>query len=49
MPIDILPENWRDLFVMIGTSAASLVGLLFIVMSLYFNAIRQTPSPDLRG
>jgi hypothetical protein len=43
MPIDILPENWRDLFVMIGTSAASLVGLLFIVMSLYFNAIRQTP------
>jgi hypothetical protein len=32
---------WRELFVMIGGSAASLVGLLFIVMSMHFNAFRE--------
>jgi len=37
------PEVWRDLFVMLGTAAATLVGLLFVVMSLYFNAIRERP------
>lgn len=37
------PEFWRDLYVMVGTSAATLVGLLFVVMSLYFNAVRQEP------
>ncbi|HXV01060.1 MAG TPA: hypothetical protein VG166_11230 [Caulobacteraceae bacterium] len=35
------PEVWRDLYVMIGTAAATLVGLLFVVMSLYFNSIRD--------
>tara|TARA_R110000868_G_scaffold1158_8_gene8924 strand:+ start:11647 stop:12261 length:615 start_codon:yes stop_codon:yes gene_type:complete len=33
------PELWRDLFVMIGSSAAALVGLLFIVVTLHFNRI----------
>lgn len=28
-------ELWRDLYVMIGTSAGALVGLLFVVMSLH--------------
>jgi hypothetical protein len=37
------PEIWRDLFEMIGGAAAALVGLLFVVMSLYFNALRESP------
>jgi hypothetical protein len=41
------PEVWRDLFVMIGTSAASLVGLLFIVMSLHINPIRDRPDYNM--
>ncbi len=41
------PEVWRDLFVMIGTSAASLVGLLFIVMSLHIGAIRDRPDYNM--
>jgi len=41
MAIAYQPEIWRDLFVMVGGAAAALVGLLFIVMSLYFNAIRS--------
>jgi hypothetical protein len=43
------PEVWRDLFVMIGTAAATLVGLLFVVMSLHYNAIRQSPDYDMRA
>jgi hypothetical protein len=38
---ETFPEVWRELFVMIGGSAASLVGLLFIVMSMHFNAFRE--------
>jgi hypothetical protein len=34
-------EAWRDLFVMTGTAAATLVGLLFVVMSLHASAIRD--------
>ncbi len=41
------PEAWRDLFVMLGTAAATLVGLLFVVMSLYFNAIRARADDDV--
>jgi hypothetical protein len=35
------PELWHDLFVMIGTAAGSLVGLLFIVMSLHLDKISE--------
>ena len=41
------PELWRDLFVMVGTAAASLVGLLFVVMSLHINAIRERPDENM--
>ena len=41
------PEVWRDLFVMVGTAAATLVGLLFVVMSLHINAIRNRPDDNL--
>lgn len=33
------PEQWHDLFVMIGSAAGALVGLLFIVVSLHFDKI----------
>ena len=44
---DYEPELWRDLFVMLGGAAAALVGLLFVVMSLYFNAFRASPDYDM--
>jgi hypothetical protein len=34
-----IPELWRDLYVMLGTSSAALVGLLFIVTSLHLDEI----------
>ncbi len=40
-------ESWRDLFVLLGTSAAALIGLLFIVMTLHVDAIEETPGHDL--
>jgi hypothetical protein len=33
------PELWRDLYVMLGTSSAALIGLLFIVTSLHLDEI----------
>ena len=32
-------ESWRDLYVMLGTSSAALIGLLFIVTSLHLEKI----------
>lgn len=36
-------EQWRDLYVMLGTSSAALIGLLFVVMSLHLDAIVKNP------
>ena len=33
------PELWRDAYVMLGTSAAALIGLLFVVMSIHLDDI----------
>jgi hypothetical protein len=41
-------EAWRDLIVMIGTSAGALVGLLFIVMSLHFDKIGERSDDNMR-
>ena len=43
------PELWRDLFVMIGTSAGALVGLLFIVVSLHFDKINELSDYNMRA
>ena len=43
------PELWRDLFVMIGTAAGALVGLLFVVMSLHLNAISERIDDNIRA
>ena len=37
------PELWRDLYVMLGTSAAALIGLLFVVTSLHLDNIVRNP------
>lgn len=42
------PEAWRDLFLMIGTTAGALVGLLFIVMSLHLDKINEQPDYNVR-
>ena len=43
------PELWRDLYVMLGTSAAALIGLLFIVSSLHLDEIVNNPAFRLRA
>ncbi len=49
MTIGFLPDAWRDFFIMIGGSAASLVGLLFVVMSLHIDAIRGHPTYEAQA
>jgi hypothetical protein len=41
-------ELWRDVFVLIGSSAGALVGLLFIVMSLHFERISLRSDANTR-
>jgi len=42
------PELWRDLFVMLGSAAGALVGLLFVVVSLHFGRITETVDYNMR-
>jgi hypothetical protein len=37
------PELWHDAYVMLGTAAAALMGLLFVVTSLHLNEIVNSP------
>jgi hypothetical protein len=37
------PELWRDLYVMLGTSSAGLLGLLFVATSLHIDDIVSNP------
>jgi hypothetical protein len=43
------PDLWHDLFVMIGTSAGALVGLLFVVMSLHLSKISDRADVNMRA
>jgi hypothetical protein len=45
----IQSELWRDLYLMLGTSAAALIGLLFIVSSLHLDEIVNNPAFRLRA
>jgi hypothetical protein len=36
-------EPWRDLYVMLGTSSAALIGLLYVVTSLHLDEIVNNP------
>lgn len=43
------PEAWRDLYVMLGTSAAALIGLLFVVTSLRVNEFLDNEAFHIRA
>jgi hypothetical protein len=42
------PEQWHDLFTMIGAAAGSLVGLLFVVISLHVERITERTDVNMR-
>ncbi len=42
-------EGWRDLYVMLGTSAAALIGLLFVATSLHLSEIVSNPVYRIRS
>jgi hypothetical protein len=42
-------ELWRDMFVLLGSSAAALIGLLFIATSLHLNEVINNPSSRRRA
>ena len=44
-----LPESWRDLYLMLGTSSAALVGLLFVATSLHLAEIANEDIYRLRS
>jgi hypothetical protein len=43
------PELWRDLFVMLGTSAAALIGLLFVAASVRISEATDRPVFRIRS
>jgi hypothetical protein len=43
------PELWHDLYVMLGTSSAALLGLLFVVTSLHLDEIVNNPGYRVRA
>ena len=43
------PELWRDAYVMLGTAAAALIGLLFVVTSLHLDEIVNNPAYRIRA
>ena len=43
------PELWRDLYVMLGTSSAALLGLLYVVTSLHLDEIISNPVYRMRA
>jgi hypothetical protein len=44
-----LPEAWRDLYLMLGTSSAALIGLLFVAASLHLAEIANQEVYRLRA
>lgn len=42
------PQQWHDLFEMIGASAGALVGLLFVVVTLHFDKITERADDNMR-
>jgi len=43
------PEQWRDLYVMLGTTADALIGLLFVAMSMHLDLMVGNPIFRLRA
>jgi hypothetical protein len=44
-----LPDAWRDLYLMLGTSSAALIGLLFVATSLHLKEIANEEVFQLRA
>jgi len=42
-------EAWHDFYIMVGTAAATLIGLLFVSLSLNASVIRRKSNADLRA
>jgi hypothetical protein len=50
MVVDVYrPEQWTDFFLMVGTGAAALTGLVFVAMSLNLKAIVKNPTHRYRA
>lgn len=47
-PFALAIEGWHDFYIMIGTAAATLVGLLFVSLSLNVDVITHKENTDLR-
>jgi hypothetical protein len=43
VPYQVLAERWRDFYIVAGTAAAPLVGLLFVGLSLHLRAVLSHP------
>jgi len=41
--------SWHDFYVTMGTAAASLIGLLFVALSLNLDSVAGDPRDDLRA
>ena len=39
MPYQVLAQRWHDFYIVAGTAAATLVGLLFVGLSLHLRAV----------
>ena len=48
MPHSYQPEQWRDLFIMLGSSATALLGLLFVVLTIHLQTVKQDRDFSLR-
>jgi hypothetical protein len=42
-------DTWRDLYVMLGTSSAALIGLLFVAMSIHLSDVVSNPGFRVRS
>lgn len=49
MPHSYQPEQWRDLFIMLGSSATALLGLLFVVLTIHLHTVKQDRDFHLRA
>jgi hypothetical protein len=43
VPYEVLAQRWRDFYIVSGTAAATLVGLLFVGLSLHLGAVLSRP------
>lgn len=43
------PESWHEFFLMVGTGATALVGLLFVVLTIHLHAVQQDRDFHLRA